>query len=36
MSEVIKQIKDRGFPYYPEDGKWPNHKIYNLCIFDSN
>jgi hypothetical protein len=34
MSEVIEQIKDRGFPYYPEDSKWRNHKFDGLLSFD--
>ena len=34
MSEVVKQIKDKGFPYYPEDSKWRNHKFDGLLSFD--
>ena len=34
MSEVVKQIKDRGFPYYPEDNKWRNKTFDTMLSFD--
>ena len=34
MSEIVKQIKDRGFPYYPEDVKWRNKMFDTMLSFD--
>ena len=34
MSEVVKQIKDKGFPYYPEDSKWRNKTFETMLSFD--
>ena len=34
MSEIVKQIKDKGFPYYPEDSKWRNKTFETMLSFD--
>ena len=34
MSEIVKQIKDKGFPYYPEDVKWRNKMFDTMLSFD--